>query len=192
MTTTGPNTGFASEVKDAPAGVITRGAGSAGSDGELIMFVAPFGDPKAIAGPVPGRLPGRRPEPDSPAARAVGTPSPDIQSGHDRDAARADPDRTRFDGRDGGPGRRAVRRLDPAGRPQLPDLRPGDAAPLPAGSGARQARRRGDEPRARAARRRTSRTRSRPPPRRSPTATTTTSSRSISTRRARAHRPTPT
>ena len=49
-TTTGPNTGFASVMQDAPAGVI-ESEGLAGSGGELIMFVAPFGD--AHAKPVP-------------------------------------------------------------------------------------------------------------------------------------------
>ena len=76
-----------------------------------------------------------------------------LQSGHDRDTgARAT--RTERDsmGEMAGPGRRAVRRLDPAGRPQLPDLRPADAAALPARAGADQARRGRDERRARPAR----------------------------------------
>jgi hypothetical protein len=51
-TTTGPNTGFASIVRDAPAGVIHT-EGLAGSDGDLIMFVAPFGDKRANPVPFP-------------------------------------------------------------------------------------------------------------------------------------------
>jgi hypothetical protein len=55
-TTTGPNTGFASVVKDAPAGVIHQ-EGLAGSDGSLIMFVAPFGDKNAQPVPVDADCP---------------------------------------------------------------------------------------------------------------------------------------
>ena len=104
----------------------------------------------------------------------------------------ADPHRARFDGRDGGPGRRPVRRVDPAGRPQLPDLRPADAAPVPPRAGPDQARGGRDERASSACSTPTSPARSRRPRHRSPTATTTTSSRSTSTRRARAPRPTPT
>jgi putative zinc finger protein len=52
VTTTGPNTGFASVLQDAPAGVINSD-GLPGSEGELIMFVAPFGDPGAKPVPIP-------------------------------------------------------------------------------------------------------------------------------------------
>jgi hypothetical protein len=55
-TTTGPNTGFASIVRDAPAGVIHT-EGLAGSDGDLIMFVAPFGDKRANPVPFPADCP---------------------------------------------------------------------------------------------------------------------------------------
>lgn len=55
-TTTGPNTGFASVMKDAPAGIIHE-EGLAGSDGSLIMFVAPFGDKNAQPVPVDADCP---------------------------------------------------------------------------------------------------------------------------------------
>ena len=66
VTTTGPNTGFASVVQDAPAGVITSD-GLPGSEGELIMFVAPDGDPGAKPVPFP---------PDCPVADPNQTPPP--------------------------------------------------------------------------------------------------------------------
>ena len=52
------------------------------------------------------------------------------------------PGGTRFDGRDGGPRRRALRRLDPARRPQLPDLGAAHAAAIPAVAGPRSSSRR--------------------------------------------------
>jgi len=51
MTTTGPNTGYAEPMARAPDGVIID-EGAVGSSGELILFVAPFGDEKA-GEPVP-------------------------------------------------------------------------------------------------------------------------------------------
>ena len=121
------------------------------------------------------------------AARRASTPAPPT-IGAMTSEPRGDPHRARLDGRDGGPGRRAVRRLDPAGRPELPDLRPAVPAAVHPGPRAGQAGRGRDERRARPARagRRRRRSRRRPP--RWPTARTTTSSRSTSTRPAPAPR----
>jgi hypothetical protein len=55
-TTTGPNTGYAEPMKTAPAGVIHQEP-VAGVDGELVIFVAPFGDPKATPLPFPADCP---------------------------------------------------------------------------------------------------------------------------------------
>ena len=54
--TTGPNTGYAEIHKTAPDGVINTD-GLAGSSGELIMFVAPFGDRGADPVPFPSDCP---------------------------------------------------------------------------------------------------------------------------------------
>ena len=56
MTTTGPNTGYAEPMARAPDGVIIMD-GAVGGAGELIIFVAPFGDPGAIAIPAPDDCP---------------------------------------------------------------------------------------------------------------------------------------
>ena len=61
-TTTGPNSGFASEMQDAPAGVINS-EGLGGSGGELIMFVSPFGDAEAKPVPFPADCP--QPDPNA-------------------------------------------------------------------------------------------------------------------------------
>ena len=107
--------------------------------------------------------------------------------GHDTRGDPRHPHRAGLHGRDGGPGGRPLRRLHPARRPQLPDLRPADAAPLPARAGAGQARGRRDErrasdcstpPKAAGDRRRRARRRR--------AAATTSTSRSTSTRRVRA------
>ncbi len=54
--TTGPNTGYAESMKSAPNGVIHEEP-LPGSSGELIMFVAPFGDPNAVPIPFPSDCP---------------------------------------------------------------------------------------------------------------------------------------
>ena len=56
MTTTGPNTGYSDIRSDAPDGIIFEEP-IGGSDGELIVFVAPAGDPKAVALPYPADCP---------------------------------------------------------------------------------------------------------------------------------------
>ena len=119
------------------------------------------------------------------AARPTG-----LQSRHARPDDAGHPHRARLDGRDGGPGRRPVRRLDPAGGAELPDLGRADAARLPARPGARQAGRRRDERRARPARSGRGRGDRRRRPRGGRRRPTTTSSRSTSTRPAPAPRPT--
>ena len=113
---------------------------------------------------------------------------------HDRPGSDAprDAHRARLDGRDGRPGRRSLRRIDPARGPQLPDLRPALPAPVPARPRAGQAGGGRDQRRAGPARSGRRATPSPPPPPRSPTATTTTSSRSTSIRPGPARRPTPT
>src|SRR4029078_12739275 len=54
--TTAPNRGYAEAMKTAPNGVIHEEP-LPGSSGELIMFVAPFGDPKAVPIPFPSDCP---------------------------------------------------------------------------------------------------------------------------------------
>ena len=49
---------------------------------------------------------------------------------HDHDEGGRITHRARLDGRDGGAGRRALRRIDAAGRPELPDLRSAVPAPV--------------------------------------------------------------
>jgi hypothetical protein len=58
--TTGPNTGYAEAMKDAPDGVL-HDEPLPGTDGELIMFVAPFGDPQAVPVPFPADCPASAP-----------------------------------------------------------------------------------------------------------------------------------
>jgi hypothetical protein len=55
-TTTGPNTGFAEPMAHAPDGVMIQEP-LPGTHGELIVFVAPKGDPRAIAVPLPADCP---------------------------------------------------------------------------------------------------------------------------------------
>jgi len=55
-TTTGPSTGFAEVRATAPDGVIHQEP-LPGSEGELIVFVAPFGDPQAVPLPAPADCP---------------------------------------------------------------------------------------------------------------------------------------
>lgn len=55
-TTTGPNTGFSEVMANAPAGVIHQEP-LPGTGGELIVFVAPFGDPQAVPLPFPSDCP---------------------------------------------------------------------------------------------------------------------------------------
>ena len=54
--TTGPNTGYADAMPHAPDGVII-GEPVGGSSGELIVFVTPFGDPRAKPIPYPADCP---------------------------------------------------------------------------------------------------------------------------------------
>ncbi len=54
--TTGPDTGYSDVMKQAPEGILDEEP-LAGSDGELIMFVAAFGDPKAVPMPFPADCP---------------------------------------------------------------------------------------------------------------------------------------
>jgi len=67
--TTGPNTGYADIFREAPLGVIFQEP-FAGDGGELIVFVAPAGDPKAVALPFPDDCPradpNRTPPPPAP------------------------------------------------------------------------------------------------------------------------------
>jgi hypothetical protein len=56
ITTTGPNTGYAEAMPHAPDGVIGEEP-APGSSGELIVFVAPFGDPQAKPLPFPSDCP---------------------------------------------------------------------------------------------------------------------------------------
>jgi hypothetical protein len=56
ITTTGPNTGYAEAMPHAPDGVIGEEP-APGSSGELIVFVAPFGDPQAKPIPYPSDCP---------------------------------------------------------------------------------------------------------------------------------------
>ena len=138
----------------------------------------------------------RSPEPDARDGIGPSRARWSLPSAHgprpDGERIPGDPRRARLDGRDGGPRGRAVRRVDPARGPQLPDLGPANAAAIPALARADQARGRRDQPGAWGSwtprRRRPS-----PPPRaRSRTAGMTSSSRSTSTRPARGRRPTPT
>jgi hypothetical protein len=68
-TTTGPNMGYAEAMPHAPDGVIV-GEPAGGSSGELILFVAPFGDLRAVAIPYPSDCPvadpGQTPPPPKP------------------------------------------------------------------------------------------------------------------------------
>jgi hypothetical protein len=64
---TGPNTGFSEVRKTAPDGVINA-AGLGGSSGELIMFVAPFGDKRAKPIPFPSDCPASGPNVPPPSA----------------------------------------------------------------------------------------------------------------------------
>lgn len=68
-TTTGPNTGYAEPMANAPEGIIIHLA-AVGTEGELIMFVAPFGDPKAVPVPFPDDCP------PLPADDAIVVPGP--------------------------------------------------------------------------------------------------------------------
>ena len=103
----------------------------------------------------------------------------------DAERPAGDPDRAGLHGRDGGPGRRPVRRVDPARGPQLPDLGPADAAPVPARPRAGQAGGGRDEPGPSACSTRpTGRGDRGRRPRGRRAARTTASSRSTSTRRA--------
>lgn len=70
QTTTGPNTGYAEPMANAPDGIIIHLA-AVGAEGELIMFVAPFGDPKAV--PIP--FPDDCPPPPAPGAVQVPVPA---------------------------------------------------------------------------------------------------------------------
>ncbi len=99
-----------------------------------------------------------------------------------------DPHRTRFDGRDGGPGRRLLRGPDRAGRAELRRSARCGSPRVHPGAGPDQEGGRAGEHGPRAARRRARRARSSRPPRRSPTASTTTSSSSTSSRPAAAPR----
>jgi hypothetical protein len=56
MRTTGPATGYADMMARAPAGILIEEP-TAGSEGELIVFVAPMGDPKAVPLPYPADCP---------------------------------------------------------------------------------------------------------------------------------------
>ena len=71
--TTGPNTGFAEPTKRAPAGVIIEEP-SPGQDGELIVFVAPFGDERAVPIPFPDDCPVAGPS--APPPTPVASPAP--------------------------------------------------------------------------------------------------------------------
>ena len=63
QTTTGPNTGFSQPMSRAPDGVINEEP-LPGSNGELIVFVAPKGDPRASPIQFPADCPG--PDPNAP------------------------------------------------------------------------------------------------------------------------------
>lgn len=65
-TTTGPNMGYAEPMARAPDGVITE-EGVPGQSGELIMFVAPFGDVAAKPLPAPADCPASGGTPPTPA-----------------------------------------------------------------------------------------------------------------------------
>jgi len=68
QTTTGPNMGYAEPMARAPDGVIID-EGAIGSSGELILFVAPFGDDKADEPvPAPADCPQPGGAPPTPAA----------------------------------------------------------------------------------------------------------------------------
>ena len=71
--TTGPNTGFAEPHKRAPAGVIIDEP-LPGQDGELIVFVAPFGDERAAPIPFPDDCPAA--DPNAPPPTPVASPAP--------------------------------------------------------------------------------------------------------------------
>lgn len=83
QTTTGPNTGNSQPMARAPDGIITQ-EGLPGTSGELIMFVAPKGDPNAkpltfpadCPGPDPNAPPpgGKQPEPDNRKDLLVASP----------------------------------------------------------------------------------------------------------------------
>jgi hypothetical protein len=64
-TTTGPNTGFAQPLANAPDGIIFEEP-VPGSNGELIVFVAPNGDPMAKALPLPADCPNADPNASPP------------------------------------------------------------------------------------------------------------------------------
>ncbi len=68
VTTTGPNTGYAEALAHAPDGVIIEEP-APGSQGEMIMFVAPFGDPKARPISYPSDCPGADPNQTPPASK---------------------------------------------------------------------------------------------------------------------------
>jgi hypothetical protein len=72
-TTTGPNMGFAEAHKHAPAGVIIDEP-LPGSNGELIVFVAPFGDERAVPIPFPDDCPAS--DPNAPPPTPVTSPAP--------------------------------------------------------------------------------------------------------------------
>ena len=67
-TTTGANTGYAEPMAHAPAGVIIDEP-VPGTHGELVVFVAPKGDPRAIAVPVPADCLGGGPNASAPATK---------------------------------------------------------------------------------------------------------------------------
>jgi hypothetical protein len=74
-TTTGPNTGFAQPMSRAPDGVIHEEP-VPGSNGELIVFVAPNGDPRAQPLPVPADCPNGDPNAPVPGGKVpVSDPS---------------------------------------------------------------------------------------------------------------------
>ncbi len=82
------------------------------------------------------------------ASRPAAGALPSAHDGARRGRRPGHPDRARLDGRDGRPCGGPLRRLDPAGRPELPDLRPADAACLHPGPGPDQAGRRRGQRRA--------------------------------------------